>query len=787
MGDGMKLAKKYFIFETLKNISIVSLILFFFIKSISFYTLELSKAEVNKIGRYFNDLIVTKNLIYADRFYETFIKNEKLLESVEKEDIESLKDFLDLSNVDIVEIYNNKNIILFNKTNTMLGNYQFLEKIRQDIIDNLESSSDVFYIGDSKYGIYGFKKFKIHHKGRNIGNLIVGFDVSSSKYIQEINEKFALDATVFYENTRVNTSVKINDKVQIGTTLDEKISNEIYNEKKVYNDEVDVLGKRYMSVYIPIFDDKSSKGAIFIGKAMEEIYKDIYRISLLLSILTLAVTVSISYFLYYKIKNKYIKAIVDVDNHMQEFVSDKDKLEFNPDGDEIASLKSSFLVMKKSISTYEEELKYQIYHDSLTKLKNIAYLQETFDSTDDSNGEIKALKQMDLSNAALYLLNLDNISSINRTLGAGIGDKVLIKVSKVISNFLIPFGLEPYKYIGNKFIIILPHKDLFSPNDILALFSEPFEFKENKLSISLSIGVCNLNNNYENILEILKDANIALNFAKNESIHKLRYFDVSMRDRINETFEIENELKRALKEKEFYLNYQPKVDCKTKKVLGFEALVRWRHPTKGIIPPIKFIDIAESTGLIIPLGKWIIKESILFIQKLNKEKGTNFHIAINISIIQLIQEDFNDFIEEFLEKNNVRAEFIHFEITESVFIQSYSTIANKLNRIRELGIKIDLDDFGTGYSSLNHLMNLPIDSLKIDKSFIDNVFEKNSFILEIINIGKRIGLTVVAEGVETEEHLGLMDKYNCDIIQGYIFSKPLIKEELLSYLEKNGY
>ncbi len=126
----MKLAKKYFIFETLKNISIVSLILFFFIKSISFYTLELSKAEVNKIGRYFNDLIVTKNLVYADRFYETFSKNEKLLESVEKEDIESLKDFLDLSNVDIVEIYNNKNIILFNKTNTMLGNYQFLEKIR---------------------------------------------------------------------------------------------------------------------------------------------------------------------------------------------------------------------------------------------------------------------------------------------------------------------------------------------------------------------------------------------------------------------------------------------------------------------------------------------------------------------------------------------------------------------------------------------------------------------------------------------------------------------------------
>jgi len=787
----MKLAKKYFIFETIKNLVIVSLILFFFIKSISNYTMNLSKIEVNRIGKYFNDLIINKNINYADSFYESFSKNQKLLDSIEKSEVNTLKDFLDLSNMDVIEVRNNKDIILFNKYSGLDENHLFLEKIKENILKNIPSSDDIFYIGDSKYGIYGFKKFKIVNKGKNIGNLILGFDVSSSKYIKEINEKFALDATVFFDDTRVNTSVKINNKVQIGTKLDEKISKKIYGDKSIYSNKVDVLGKPYMSVYIPIFDNNSTKGAIFIGKAMEDIYKEIYKISLILSILTLTITLLISYFLYHKIKNKYIKSIIDVDNQLQDFVKENKKIHLDNNGDEIKSLKKSFLVMKKSIITYEEELKYQIYHDPLTKVKNMAYLQKKLDV---NNYENLGLFLTDnygnstkIDSAALYLINLDNISSINRTLGSSIGDEVLIKASEVINHFLKPYHLESYKYIGNKFIVILPHKELFSPDNILELFSEPFEFKENKLSISLSIGVCCFDRSYKDILEILKDANIALNFAKNESVHRVKYFDISMRDRINEVFEIENELKKGLLENQLYLSYQPKVHCKTKEVMGFEALVRWKHPTKGIIPPNKFIEIAESTGLIIPLGKWIMKESILFIQNLNKDRGTKFHIAINISIIQLIQEDFNEFVEEFLDKNNIDASFIHFEITESVLIQSYSTIANKLNRLRELGIKIDLDDFGTGYSSLNHLMKLPIDSLKIDKSFVDTVLEKNSFVLEIINIGKRIGLTVVAEGVETEEHLNLMNEYNCDIIQGYIFSKPLIKDDLINYLKNNGY
>ena len=785
----MKLAKKYFIFETIKNLTIVSLILFFFIKSISDYTMELSKAEVNKIGKYFNDLIITKNLDMADNFYETFSKNPKLLDSIEKSDINGIRDFLDLSNMDIIEVYDKKNIILFNKNSALDKNQEFLGKIKESILQNLLSSSDVFYIGDTKHGIYGFKKFKILNKGNNIGNLILGFDISNSKYIEEINEKFALDATVFFENTRVNTSVKINDKVQIGTILDEKISKEIYDKKHMYNDKVNVLGRPYMSVYIPIFDNDSSKGAIFIGKAMEEIYKEIYKLSLILTILTLIVTCTISYFLYYKIKNKYIKSIVDVDNSLLEFVKDDEKFETDPKGDEITSLNNSFSVMKKSIISYEEKLKYQIYHDSLTKLKNISYIHDKIDLNAYKNSGLEEtpINLRELATAHLYLINLDNISSINRTLGASIGDEVLIKASKVISEFLESFGIEPYKYLGNKFIVISPSKELFTPEDIMNLFSEPFEFKENKLSIVLSIGICDIDKSYEDIQEILKDANIALNFAKNESIHKIKHFDIGMRAQINEVFEIENELKKALSLNQFYLNYQPKVHCKTKEVLGFEALVRWKHPIKGIIPPNKFIEIAESSGFIIPLGKWIIKESILFIENLNKERDTKFHIAINISIIQLIQEDFNDFVEEFIAKNNVDTKFIHFEITESVLIQSYTVITDKLNRLRALGIKIDLDDFGTGYSSLNHLSNLPIDSLKIDKSFVDNVFDKSSFMLEIINIGKRIGLTVVAEGVETEKHLNIMDEYNCDIIQGYIFSKPLMKEDLLVFLENRGY
>lgn len=781
----MKLSKKYFIFEITKNILIISLILVFFIKNIANYTIGLSKTEVNKVGKYFSYLIIDKNLNSADNTYKKIISNKLIIKAIKDSDSILLTSYFTLYNADIIEIYDSENKIFFSRSN--IGNQNFSKKIQSNIIKNLMSNKEIFYVGDSKEGIYCLKKFTIKDNEKNIWKLILGFNISKSQYIHEINDKFGLDATIFFMDTRVNTSVKINQRLQVGSILDKKISSEIYEKNLIYNNEANVLGKQYMSVYIPIFNDGDSRGAIFIGKVMSEVYAQIYKISLLLIIFTLATTIIVSYFLYFRVKNKYINTIIDVDEQIQEFIKNEDKIEADINSDEIISLKESFLVMKDSIVSYEKELKYRIYHDSLTKLKNINYLNEEYTCSDYKNNNVHCKEECSncekKSIFSLLLINIDNISSINRTLGSRIGDEVLLKVSKVITDFLSPFNLELYKYVGNKFIIILPHRTLFSPENILNLFEESFEFKENMLSISLSIGICNTENSYRNIFEMLKNANIALNFAKDSSINKIKYFDLKMSNKVNEAFQIENDLKKGLLENQFYLNYQPKIDLKSKKIVGFEALIRWKHPTKGIIPPDKFIEIAESTGIIIQLGKWILKESILFINNLNKNRTNKLHISINISIIQLIQEDFNDFVEDFIKNNNIDGNFIHFEITESVLIKSYETIASKLVQLRNLGIKIDLDDFGTGYSSLNHLMSLPIDSLKIDKSFVDNIFEKNSFILEIINIGKRIGLVVVAEGVETENHLNLLTEYDCDIIQGYIFSKPLSEEELIKYLD----
>lgn len=786
----MKLSKKYLTFEIIKNITIILLFLIFFIKSIINYTINLSKIEVFKVGKYFNSIIIDKNLYSVDKLYQKIIKNNEILNSIETLNIDTLNSYLILSDVDIIQIYNNENISIYNKNFIADKDLKLSKKIQNYINKDLTKSKDIFYVYDET-GIYFFKKYIIKSKDNNINKLIMGFNISRHEYINEINEKFGLDATIFWNDKRVDTSIKINNKLQIGSLLDKGIYNEIYGKNLIYNDEVKVLGKPYMAIYIPVCNDENSKISIFIGKAMEEIYSQIYRATLLLVIFTLSITIVISSFLYFRVKNKYINSIIEVDNQMQEFIRDDEKNKLELNDDEISSLKNSFLTMKENIISYEQELKYRLYHDSLTKLKNMSYLLEKYTCSNYKTSNIHCEEDCLVRNTfpvfSVFLINIDNISSINRTLGSRIGDEVLLKVSKIISDFLYPFNLELYKYVGNKFIIILPSKDLFKPENIINLFEEPFEFKENMLSVSISIGVCSIGHNCKNILEILKDANIALNFAKNNSINKIKYFDIKMRNKVNESFEIENDLKKGLLEKQFYLEYQPKVECRTKEILGFEALVRWNHPIKGFIPPDKFIEIAESTGLIIPLGKWILKEAILFIKSINKDRIKNFHIAINISVIQLIQEDFVEIIENILYDHDIDGSSIHFEITESVLIKSYETIANKLIKLRQLGIKIDLDDFGTGYSSLNHLMKLPIDSLKIDKSFIDDIFEKNSFILEIINIGKRIGLTVVAEGVETEKHLELLIQYNCDTIQGYVFSKPLSRENLLSYLTLNGY
>nr|WP_241416137.1 EAL domain-containing protein [Clostridium beijerinckii] len=252
---------------------------------------------------------------------------------------------------------------------------------------------------------------------------------------------------------------------------------------------------------------------------------------------------------------------------------------------------------------------------------------------------------------------------------------------------------------------------------------------------------------------------------------------------------MQSNLRKALKEKEFLVYYQPQFNCKTVGISGFEALVRWHSSELGFVMPMSFIEAAEDSGLIIPIGKWVLETACEFVRELNEIYSTNYEIAVNISAIQIFQEDFVSSVMDILEKTGFPAKLLELEITESAFLNSIGPTVKKLEKLQEAGIKIALDDFGTGYSSLSYLRELPISTLKIDKSFIKSIFESHknrSLTSTIIKMGHDLGMELVAEGVETEKELIYLTELNCDKIQGYYISKPIPKGELLDFLKNNA-
>lgn len=249
-----------------------------------------------------------------------------------------------------------------------------------------------------------------------------------------------------------------------------------------------------------------------------------------------------------------------------------------------------------------------------------------------------------------------------------------------------------------------------------------------------------------------------------------------MNDAILERMNIEKHLRTALENNEFSLYYQPQLNVKSGKITGFEALIRWNSPQLGMVSPLKFIHIAEDSQLIIPIGEWVLRSACMFIKGLHMQGYTQYTISVNISILQLIQDNFIDVVHNVLDSIGLSPSYLELEITESMLMESFDAINKKLEKLREKGIRIALDDFGKGYSSLNYLKQLPISTLKIDKTFIDNISNSdNSSTLSgtIVMLGHNMGLSIVAEGVETKEQFEYLSKHKCDIIQGYLFSKPL--------------
>lgn len=421
------------------------------------------------------------------------------------------------------------------------------------------------------------------------------------------------------------------------------------------------------------------------------------------------------------------------------------------------------------IKQMENQMRFSAYHDALTKFPNRRALEHDFD---------KLLSQ-ETRHIALLHIDIDNFKRINDTMGHVFGDKYIFEVGLRLKSMLIKEA-SIYRLGGDEFIIIVSNTTgealVAFANRLSQRLNETVHVAYSNFSNSISIGIALFPEDGSSMEMLLTKADLAMYKAKELGRGQVTYFENQMYEKIVWRLNRENLLKEALSNNELFLMYQPQVDIKTKKITGFEALIRWQNSTLGFVPPTEFIPIAEETQLIMPIGAWVIDTAFDFIKQTEKFTEDQLSVAVNISVLQLVQENFETILEEATSKHQILPSQVVLEITETVLMQAMDVSISKLERLRSKGYKIALDDFGKGYSSLSYLKELPINILKIDKSFIEGLGisdEKESLVQMIIQMGKYMRLKLVAEGVETEQQWSALERLDCDALQGYYFARPL--------------
>ncbi|MEK5257440.1 EAL domain-containing protein [Paenibacillus sp. FSL F4-0125] len=438
---------------------------------------------------------------------------------------------------------------------------------------------------------------------------------------------------------------------------------------------------------------------------------------------------------------------------------------------------------QEKLTLNEERMHYLAYHDLLTGLPNKLAFYE--------NGP-RILKLNNI--AALMFIDIDYFKYVNDTMGHEFGDRLIVKVSERLVSLVGSSG-EVYRFAGDEFIVLLYSIENSQcitsvASHIIAGFKDAIEMDDSLLHVSLSIGISTHPDHGSNIMELLKSADIAMYKAKDAGKGQIIVFDQPLNDTFTERMNIEKQLYSALENNELEVFYQPQIDLTQNRVTGLEALMRWNNPILGMVPPDKFIKIAEDSHLIIPLGAWVLRTACTFLKNLHEQGLSHLTMSVNISMLQLLQSDFNELVLDTLQASGLEPEYLELEITESVLVESYEYVSSKLTELRAHNIKIALDDFGTGYSSLSYLTHMPISTLKIDKSFIDSIrtgTHQAVLVEQIIMIGKRMNMCVIAEGVEQTVQLDYLQEQGCDKIQGYLFSKPQSAQsvkELLTEWEK---
>ncbi|MBY0577114.1 MAG: EAL domain-containing protein [Gallionellaceae bacterium] len=424
------------------------------------------------------------------------------------------------------------------------------------------------------------------------------------------------------------------------------------------------------------------------------------------------------------------------------------------------------------------------HYDPLTELPNRLTLEERLQQS-----LITAHNGNQL--VALLYLGLDRFKSINDTLGHIVGDELLQAVAERLArqtrdtDTIARFG-------GDEFTIELP--DVGSPQNtetvarkILNAMAEPFNLERHEIFLTASIGIAFSPTDADTMDELIQHADTAMSHAKTKGGNCFHFYNAEMNAMAAQRLVMENQLRKALSRNEFVLYYQPQISLRTNRIVGMEALVRWKHPERGLVPPTEFIPLLEITGMIVPVGEWVLHTACAQNSAWQAAGLPHVHVAVNLSARQFHQSDLVTMIQHALQDSGLAPEYLELEITESILIQDLNATIATLNHLDQLGIRISIDDFGTGYSSLNYLKRLPISKIKIDKSFIRDICtdsEDEAIANAVISLGHNLRMKVIAEGVETKEQLEHLRAQGCDKIQGYYFSRPVPAEEFTKLLER---
>jgi predicted signal transduction protein with EAL and GGDEF domain len=457
-----------------------------------------------------------------------------------------------------------------------------------------------------------------------------------------------------------------------------------------------------------------------------------------------------------------------------------------------------------ALKRQEDRLRYLAYYDPLTSLPNRRSFNEQL-------SRILKRSQRRKTSAALMFIDLDHFKRINDSIGHGRGDRLLVEIAKRLTlelreddaiNYLTENNAERddsadgspeiARLGGDEFTVVLSdvtdygHVELVAKR-ILASLSEPIQLQSHNPVVTPSIGIAMYPLDGTDPDTLVKNADTAMYVAKAEGRACYRFYNEKMNATAVEQLKMEEELRHAMKNNELELRYQPQVDISNGKVVSMEALVRWKHPERGMVSPLEFIPVAERTGQIIELGNWVLSEVARHCSYWDTLDLGDFRVCVNISPLQFNQTDLPQSISEFLRMSGLSPDRLELEFTESAVMTDAEANIEKLRELKDLGLDLAIDDFGTGYSSLSYLKRFPIDTLKIDQSFVAdlNTVDGAAIVDAILALAKTLHLRVIAEGIETQEQLSYLVKGECDLLQGYFFSRPIYPEDVPTMLMQN--